>query len=499
MKDDPRLPDEASQMLARFGSQIEYTENEPNGLVNLAGSQVANEDLRHLVFYPGFDALILDKTEISDAGLQSIGEMKNLEGVRLYDTLVSDDGLEHLVGLAKLERLNIACDPGCLPSGLRPVPAAQVRRNQITNRGLGYLTELPCLSSLSLKATRVTDAGLVQFIPEMPQINELSLAYLDISDESLQALESLVWLERINLRHTAITNDAIVSLVCGKAHTLRQLNLANTEVSDEALAECLPQSQLNNLSLMDTGITDDACKELADCEWLADLRLDLTDVTDDGVRDLTNCAHLHSLELFKTKITDTSLVWLSDTNVDYLGIGCTSITDAGIPALSDFPALRSLDLQGTLLTDRGLRFLSSAANLSRLHLEHSKISNAGIESLLHLSLETLSLNPKINNAGLKTLSNHKCLRRLAIWNCRVTNWHPLKNLDRLQVLLIDDSVMDLSPLRSLKQLEMLILWGDNFSPTELARLRLSLPKCHIMTRASCEPAIHEFRILCGGS
>jgi citrate lyase beta subunit len=112
MNFDAPLPDAARQMLARFGSQIEYTENEPNGLVNLAGSEVGDDDLRHLVFHPGIDALVLDKTDISDAGLKFIGEMSSLEGLRLYDTLVSDEGLRHLLGLSKLERLNIACDPG---------------------------------------------------------------------------------------------------------------------------------------------------------------------------------------------------------------------------------------------------------------------------------------------------------------------------------------------------------------------------------------------------
>ena len=112
MKLDPPLPDVARQMLARFGSQIEYTELEPNGRVNLAKSEVENDDLRHLIFYPGFDALFLDKTLISDAGLEHIGEMSGLEGVRLYDTLISDDGLKSLLGLSKLERLDIGCDPG---------------------------------------------------------------------------------------------------------------------------------------------------------------------------------------------------------------------------------------------------------------------------------------------------------------------------------------------------------------------------------------------------
>ena len=256
-----------------------------------------------------------------------------------------------------------------------------MRRNQITDGGLGWLTELCSLRSLNLKATRIRDAGLLQHIPEMPQLEELSLAYLDISDEGLLALESLAWIERVDLRHTAISNNAIVSLACGKLHTLRQLNLSNTVINDAALTEFLSRSQLQELSLMDTGITDAGCREIAECEWLSDLRLDLTDVTDDGVRHLANCAHLQNLELFRTRVTDTSLAWLSDTQVEHLGLGYTSLTDAGIPALPDFPALQSLDLHGTALTDRGLRFLSPATSLHRLHLENTRISSAGIESL----------------------------------------------------------------------------------------------------------------------
>ncbi len=58
MNFEPSLPDAARQMLAQFGCQIEYTEREPNGLIDLTRSEVANDDLRYLVFYPGFDALI---------------------------------------------------------------------------------------------------------------------------------------------------------------------------------------------------------------------------------------------------------------------------------------------------------------------------------------------------------------------------------------------------------------------------------------------------------
>lgn len=496
MNYEPPLPEEANQMLARFGSQIEYTANEPHGLINLTSSEVANEDLRHLVFFPGFEALLLDYTNISDAGLNIIGEMSNLERVGLYDALVSDDGLKPLLKLSKLEKLNIACAPGCFPPGLRPVPAAEVRRNQITDRGLGYLTELTSLRNLNLQATRVTDAGLLQHLPELSRLQRLSLGYLDITDAALLAVESLAWLESINLCHTAVSNDAIVNLVSAKAFSLRRLNLSNTVIKDQALAECLPGAQLKQLELSDTGITDAACEACVECDWLTDLCLDFTDITDDGVRHLANCSQLRRLGLLNTKITDTSLVWLSDTGIEDLGLGYTAITDAGIPALPDFPALESLDLRKTSITDKGLRFLSAATNLKQLQLENTGITNTGIEYLLSLPLESLSLNSSIGNAGLNTLALHNSLRNLAIWNCGVTDWQPLAKLERLEVLLIDDSVTDLSPLRELEQLRFLLLWGEHFSPTDLFRLRLSLPQCQIRTFPPLSCALGEFWCLC---
>ncbi len=106
------LPDAARAMLARFGRRIEYTDREPGGTIDLSESEVANDDMRHLIANPGFAELNLDKTLISDGGLRSVGEMSSLESLRLYDTLISNEGLKELRGLVKLERLDIACDPG---------------------------------------------------------------------------------------------------------------------------------------------------------------------------------------------------------------------------------------------------------------------------------------------------------------------------------------------------------------------------------------------------
>lgn len=106
------FPDAALELLARLGTGIEYTESEPDGIVNLTESDVTDDDLGHLVFYPGFAALDLTMTQITDAGLRFTGEMRSLENLSLYQTHITDVGLKELGRLSKLERLNIGTCPG---------------------------------------------------------------------------------------------------------------------------------------------------------------------------------------------------------------------------------------------------------------------------------------------------------------------------------------------------------------------------------------------------
>lgn len=61
------IPDAALELLARLGTGIEYTESEPNGIVNLTESDVTDDDWGHLVFYPGFADLDLTMFQITDA------------------------------------------------------------------------------------------------------------------------------------------------------------------------------------------------------------------------------------------------------------------------------------------------------------------------------------------------------------------------------------------------------------------------------------------------
>ena len=72
--------------------------------VNLAGTKVTDEGLKHLVGMP-IKKLHLERTKIGDEGLKHVAELKDLKYLNVYDTKVSDAGLEYLKELKNLEKL----------------------------------------------------------------------------------------------------------------------------------------------------------------------------------------------------------------------------------------------------------------------------------------------------------------------------------------------------------------------------------------------------------
>lgn len=109
---DQPLSDATRSTLARLGASVEFSEHYPDGNIDLTESDVTDEDLPHLVFYPGFAGLQLARTSISNAGVRFVGQMRDVESLSLHNTKITDDALAELRGLIKLEELFIGTDPG---------------------------------------------------------------------------------------------------------------------------------------------------------------------------------------------------------------------------------------------------------------------------------------------------------------------------------------------------------------------------------------------------
>ena len=68
---------------------------------------ITNDGMRSLVFASQLRILQIGRTQIGDAGLESIGKIPSLEELYAAETRVTDSGLKHLKGLSRLRVLDV--------------------------------------------------------------------------------------------------------------------------------------------------------------------------------------------------------------------------------------------------------------------------------------------------------------------------------------------------------------------------------------------------------
>ncbi|MEW6303026.1 MAG: c-type cytochrome domain-containing protein [Verrucomicrobiota bacterium] len=75
--------------------------------LNLAGTSVGDAGLANLAGLPNLTRLHLEHARITDAGLANLKGLANLEYLNLFNTKVTDAGLKHLAGLTNLKNLYV--------------------------------------------------------------------------------------------------------------------------------------------------------------------------------------------------------------------------------------------------------------------------------------------------------------------------------------------------------------------------------------------------------
>jgi hypothetical protein len=124
------------------------------------------ECLNHL---PQLHTLSLWNSRVTDAGLERLEGLRQLRNLHLGDTEITDAGLVHLKGMTQLRTLDL--------SG-----------TQVTDAGLQRLKGLTHLRTLHLSGTQVTDAGL-EHLKGLTQLQTLCLAITKVSDVGVECLQ----------------------------------------------------------------------------------------------------------------------------------------------------------------------------------------------------------------------------------------------------------------------------------------------------------------------
>ena len=120
-----------------------------SAVVMIYGTKITDAGLEQLCNMTQLQRLDLSHTQITDAGLEHLEGLTQLQDLWLYDTNVTDAGLEHLNGLTQLQVL-------------------WLYDTDVTDAGLEYLNGLTQLQVLSLYGTKITDAGVKKLQQALP-------------------------------------------------------------------------------------------------------------------------------------------------------------------------------------------------------------------------------------------------------------------------------------------------------------------------------------------
>jgi hypothetical protein len=144
------------ELLAGFGDGL---------YVDLSDTPVTDAELEYLKRLPELEELMLPNTQITDTGLKHLRGLTRLKVLNLGYTRVTDAGLEHLKGLTRLESLalfetRVSGAGFKYLKGLTELYELQLGHTQVTGTGLKHFNRLTKLESIYLDNSRITDAEL---------------------------------------------------------------------------------------------------------------------------------------------------------------------------------------------------------------------------------------------------------------------------------------------------------------------------------------------------
>jgi len=125
-------------------------------LLLLPAPEVTDAGIRHLRHLQSLREVAISYSKMTDAALETFGQMQNLEGLHLQGHSFTDAGIAALSDLVQLRELSVGLGS----------PA-------ITDDGLLVLSRLKSLESIDLQDSQVTDSGIAKLQESLPKLREV--------------------------------------------------------------------------------------------------------------------------------------------------------------------------------------------------------------------------------------------------------------------------------------------------------------------------------------
>lgn len=243
----------------------------------------------------------------------------------------------------------------------------------IKGDGFKYLNNLD-LFALSFDKTNFDNPKLSGL--KMDSLQVLDFSNSKISDEGLSSLSNLKNLRAISLTNCKnITDSAVCNLI--KTHTLEELYLADTMVTDKSLA-CMANSKLTRLTFGKTNISNE------------------------GLKNLIGLSTLKYLMVNQCKNVSFSMIKkICDKNQKMKGLGLAYLKTDGltISFIKQCPKMRFLNLLGYPLTDEDLKMLGGMKKIAYLFMSDAKFTDKGLPYLASLKLKAISVQRCKNSSS----------------------------------------------------------------------------------------------------
>ena len=410
----------------------------------------------------------------------------------------------------------------------------------IDDAGLKYFTDLKQIRSLKLTGCKKLSAAAIQALHQaLPNCRIESdhgtfepVAPTTVSRDR-RAAEWVLSLDgTVSIRNANDDGASVIEIagVPDEAFDLQEVSLANTEATDDGLANLRGLSHLASFDISQSNLTDLGLKVLTDSgrlplPSLKKLTVEYSDVSDTGLSYLTGSSHLEAIYANNSKVASVDQLVVNFPKLNILKIADTHVSGKSLGSLETASNLRILEISGTQF-DAGRAHVEKLTRLERFSMWGKSVVFDGSVFAKMPNLQALTVTPPSNQQGQEvfwsTISSLLQLKEIrlggysdGLTSATFDGIQPLSRLElfvathtradgatiaraiskfpRLQRLVLDEGVLDDAGLKQfniLTQLRDLSLMGcRELSAAAIQSLHNSLPNCRIVSdHGTFEPA-----------
>lgn len=295
----------------------------------------------------------------------------------------------------------------------------QIRPDMITDGNLAQLASSPeaaaAITEIDMRGAQVSESGL-GYLSALPNLESLSAGGQRIRSDALAAIGKSQSLKHIDLVNSA-ANDRVVSELSRIPH-LQTLKLDGTNVTEGSATGLGAMQELTDLSLVGTGVNDLISSSLTALP-LRSLNLAKTRITDASLPSILKIETLESLNVAFCQVTGKGFKGFNRSNLKVLNVGETRFGTDGFVAIKGMKSLEELNVYKVgLVQDMKANVFRSFPKLRILNAGRNGVADPGMQVFFkgHKTLEELHLhyNKGITDNGLAALVGVKTLKLLDV-------------------------------------------------------------------------------------